>query len=196
MTLPSETRDRLLKAAGDQFYEQGVNGTSMQDVIDAAGLTRPTLYAHFRSKEVLLAAVLIERHQQRMAELDRFDSAAGSDPRACLLATFDWLDEHYREQASKGCGFLNVAAEQLDSPIAVRAIAEHKQWMFERLSRHARDVGLQEPEQIGRQLLLLVDGVSGYVVANVNVSADEVAAVIESARRAAEILVHAAGVEE
>jgi TetR/AcrR family transcriptional regulator len=53
-----ETRDRILEAALDLFARRGYEGTGIQEIVDAAGLTKPSLYYHFGSKQGLLEAIV------------------------------------------------------------------------------------------------------------------------------------------
>jgi TetR/AcrR family transcriptional regulator len=52
-----ETRGRILEAALELFSRRGYEGTGIQEIVDAAGLTKPSLYYHFGSKQGLLEAV-------------------------------------------------------------------------------------------------------------------------------------------
>lgn len=67
-----ETRDRLLDNALTLFSERGYAATGIRDIIEAAGVTQPTLYYHFADKQTLFCA-LIERYygesQQRLEEI-------------------------------------------------------------------------------------------------------------------------------
>ncbi len=61
MTTESETvstRDRILREAAALYRERGFNGTSMQDVASAVGLTKSSLYHHFPRKQALLLEIL------------------------------------------------------------------------------------------------------------------------------------------
>lgn len=92
----ADRRDQLLDTAQQVFTERGYASASMDDVADAAGVTKPVLYDHFGSKDGLLAAV-IERSGQEM--LDATTGAVqGLDPetalRQGLTAFFRYVDEH------------------------------------------------------------------------------------------------------
>ena len=77
-----ELRDRLLAAARDQFGESGLDGTSMDRIATAAGVSKVTLYAHFASKEALFNATVTEPFRARLTpQLDGFDPR---DPSAAL----------------------------------------------------------------------------------------------------------------
>ena len=79
-------RQALLSAAEALFIEKGYEATSLTDIIDRAGGSRATLYAHFGDKEGLFRAVLVERKRQMMSGLARVESAQSGSPRDHLLA--------------------------------------------------------------------------------------------------------------
>lgn len=161
---PQSTRDRLLTTAGALFYTSGVTATGVDAVVKAAGLTKPTLYAHFPSKSALLAATLERRRTQRTEELEA-RVARTDDVGARPLAVFDWLRSWYERDGGRGCGFLNAAAELPDPTDPARQVVQaEKQWFRDYLTGLCRDAGLPRPERLGSQLLLLIDGVAGRVV--------------------------------
>jgi AcrR family transcriptional regulator len=72
------TRDRLLDAATALFATHGLNGTSLADIAEHAGVTTGAIYSNFSTKNDLFAAV-VERHMERQAnEYRRLYSTAGS----------------------------------------------------------------------------------------------------------------------
>lgn len=79
-------RKALLEAAEALFIEQGYESTSLTDLIERAGGSRATLYAHFGDKEGLFRAVLDERNRRMMSGLSKVESADPGDPKEDLLA--------------------------------------------------------------------------------------------------------------
>lgn len=82
----AETRERLLRAAVDLYSAKGFSGTSVQDVVHKAGLTKGAFYHHFESKAHLIQAI-----QDRFLDLQIGDVSAilarGLDPRDALIET-------------------------------------------------------------------------------------------------------------
>jgi AcrR family transcriptional regulator len=158
------TRDRLLTSAGALFYDRGIAATGVDTIVQASGVSKPTLYAHFGSKGELVAAVLEQRHAERAAELGAWIEGVG-DPRQRPVAVFAWLADWYSRAGERGCGFLNAAAE-LPEPddLARTVVRREKLWFLDFLTRLTREAGLHEPEQLASQLLLLIDGVGGRVL--------------------------------
>ena len=58
MDTPCGTRERILRSAAALFRQRGFNGTSMQDLAEAVGITKSSLYHHFSSKQALLSEIL------------------------------------------------------------------------------------------------------------------------------------------
>lgn len=147
------------------FYVEGIGATGVDAVSARAGVSKPTLYAQFGSKRELVSAVLTRRHERQRAELQAHLAATGGPPVARLLSVFDWLAGWHAGAGGRGCGFLNAAAETPDAnDPARRVIAAHKQWFRDVLCELAREAGLDDPEEVGYGLLLLVDGANARVL--------------------------------
>lgn len=78
------TRERLLTAARDLFLSEGYSKTSLDQVAAEAGVTKPTVYSHFESKEGLLNAVMKTGAAERLAQLSSLQEPT-DDPRTDLL---------------------------------------------------------------------------------------------------------------
>lgn len=66
---PGQTRERLLRAAADEFAERGYDGTRVAEIAAAAGVSNGALYAHFASKAELLVAALRAHGRRSLADL-------------------------------------------------------------------------------------------------------------------------------
>jgi len=73
----AQTRERLIEAAAKVFAEKGFAATSLDEVADAAGLTKGAVYSNFENKEDLVRAVL-EAHQNRQSGIRDIATAAGT----------------------------------------------------------------------------------------------------------------------
>jgi AcrR family transcriptional regulator len=93
----SDTRKRIQDVARDLFARQGVQRTSLQDIADKLGITKPALYYHFSSREDLVRSILVPL----IEEGDRFvaDQERGgvTDARELLEGYFDFLYRHRRD---------------------------------------------------------------------------------------------------
>src|SRR5260370_37532796 len=99
-------RQRLLDAAADLFYRQGIGAVGVDLVSKAAGVSKRTLYQQFGSKDQLVAQSL-EAHG--IAILGMYLPAAGDDlpPREQILVVFDGLRRSTASHAVRGCPVVN-----------------------------------------------------------------------------------------
>lgn len=152
-------RDRLLAAAEQLFYEEGVNTVGIDRVIEHAGVAKASLYSAFGSKEELIRAYLQKRHDSRQARLQAY-LARLSTPRDKLLGVFDFLAESGAQSNFRGCAFVRASAEAKPDG-AVMAVCETvRAEMRALLTDLAREAGAADPAALARQLQLLYDGVS------------------------------------
>jgi AcrR family transcriptional regulator len=150
-------RDRLLAAADELFYENGVNLVGIDRIIEHAGVAKASLYDSFGSKEELIRCYLQGRGQRRQARLSermgRFQS-----PRDKVLSVFDDLAEMVARPGYRGCAFQRVGAEAGAGTSVRHACDDSRAWLRGQFTELARLAGAADAESIGRQLALLYDG--------------------------------------
>lgn len=186
MTL--QTRDRIAAAAEKLFYAEGIRGVSVDAVAAKAGVTKRTLYYHFRSKDDLVAAYLSARDQPNLALFKLwFDEASGSVA-AKVQAIFNNLAKSARHPKWKGCGFLRTSAELANMPghPAIKIGAAHKKKFEEWLRTVFEADKFADPAQLARQVVLLLDGSFAVVLLHRDAS------YMESAGGAARTLIESA----
>ena len=159
-TRPELNREAILRAAGDLFYEDGIRSASMDSIARRAGVTKRTVYHHFRSKDDLIAAWL--------AALDvevrrRYAESLGPPHRPFeerVRGPFTRLAGLARNPRWKGCAFARAANELAGLPghpgiVAAKAHRRRFEAWFE---EELRADGLAEPASLARRLILLFDG--------------------------------------
>jgi AcrR family transcriptional regulator len=151
-------RDRLLAAANQLFYEEGVRAVGIDRVIEQAGVAKASLYTAFGSKEELVRSYLQVRHAARRARLER-KLAGYATPREKLLGVFDLLAEVTREESFRGCAFLRADAETLPGSAVKEMCDVSRGWLRGVLIDLAREAGAPDPGRLAAQLSLLYDGV-------------------------------------
>lgn len=154
------TRTRIIEAASKLFYGEGIRAVSVDAVAEKAGVTKRTLYYHFESKDELVAAYLEARDQPNLKLMAGwFDKAEGSLPQK-IEAIFQNLARSARHPRWKGCGFLRTAAELANLPghPAIKIGARHKAGFERWLAGACDEHGAAAPEELARQVVLLMDG--------------------------------------
>ncbi len=185
VTAKPSARERLLAAANELFYEEGVHTVGIDRVIERAGVAKASLYSTFGSKEALVRAYLETRHSyvaDRIGRhLGRYDT-----PRERLLAVFEAQGEMSARPGYRGCAFVAASAESHPGDQVEQAADAFRGWLRELLTDLAGQAGAPDPRTLGRQLHLLYDG----AVTAARMDRDATAAV--AARAAAATLLDAA----
>jgi len=156
-TTTLSARDRLLAAANELFYEEGVRTVGIDRVIERAGVAKASLYNTFGSKEELVRAYLAGRlatRQERMARgLARYDT-----PRERLLGVYNVLAEVASESGFRGCAFHNASAESASGSSVEQVCDNSRAWTRSLFTDLAREAGAPDPAGLATQLVLLYDG--------------------------------------
>ncbi|MEO8840231.1 MAG: TetR/AcrR family transcriptional regulator [Kofleriaceae bacterium] len=152
-------RERLLAAANELFYEEGVHTVGIDRVIERAGVAKASLYSTFGSKEELVRAYLLQRAEARQHRLSN-RIAQSEDPRTRILSIFDLMGELTADPKYRGCAFVNASAEgRRDEKSKVSQVClDSRAWVRGLFIELARDAGADDPEELGRQLVVLYDG--------------------------------------
>ena len=152
-------RERIVRAAGDLFYAEGIHAVGVDRVTAAAGVAKATLYQQFRSKDELVAACLQRRAEHwRASVADPVLALPGSAARR-VGAVFERLGEAFATPGYRGCPFINAAAEYPgpDGPVAA-AIAAHRAQVRGLFAELLAGVPAARRAALTDQLVLLYDG--------------------------------------
>jgi AcrR family transcriptional regulator len=184
-TRKPSARDRLLAAADELFYAEGVHTVGIDRIIERAGVAKASLYSCFGSKDELIRAYLEGRHEIRrsrlLAGLERHD-----DPRDRLLGVFDVLAEMAGDSGFRGCAFYNASAESAPGGVVDEVATANRAWTRGLFTELSREAGARDPMLLTEQLMVLYDG------ATAGARMDRRAAAAVTARGVAESLVAAA----
>jgi len=104
---PEATRARILKAAAEVFGRRGIHAAGMNEIVEAAGASKLTIYKNFGSKEGLVEAVLTDRTQRVRAWHNAAVDAAPAG-REQILAVFELIATWYAEAGFRGCAMMNA----------------------------------------------------------------------------------------
>ncbi|WP_138469211.1 TetR/AcrR family transcriptional regulator [Poseidonocella sp. HB161398] len=161
--LRAPARARLLAAAAELFYDQGIGATGIDAIIRRAGVAKKSLYNNFASKSDLVAAYIEARHREWL-DLFAARAAEAEGPRGQILAVFDAYRDHAEAgylHGFRGCGLLNAAAELPAGDAGRAAVRAHKEEVEAIL---CRELALLLPDDPGRaaplalQLAFLLEG--------------------------------------
>jgi AcrR family transcriptional regulator len=152
------TTTRILSTAADLFSAHAYADVSVEQIAQQAGITKMTLYQHFRSKDVLALECLRLRLKRREEKLDQVVSELepGAD---AMLAIFDWLEEWLDPAHFKGCSFVKAVNELSVVLPEVREIAlDAKLKIRQRFITLARRSGRKRANDLAQELALLFEG--------------------------------------
>ncbi|MEX0305594.1 MAG: TetR/AcrR family transcriptional regulator [Leisingera sp.] len=152
-------RAELIRKSLDLFYRNGFHATGMDLVAAETGVSKTSIYKHFRSKEELILAVLRLRDEDFRNWLYRRLEELADTPRGQLEALFDALEEWFEQLGFQGCMFIKASAEyQSDKdPINVQS-AEHKRLLQAHFAALAAKAGAHDAAGLARQLMVLKEG--------------------------------------
>ena len=178
----SSTRDQIILAADDLFYAEGLAAVSMDRIAARAGVTKKTLYYHFRSKDDLMGAYLEARRGPVLKRYQNWAGTTGSTAER-MERVFRHLGAAASDRSWRGCGFLRAACELAHLPghpasvAARRHKVEFEDWMRSMLEQDGRlDSG-----RLARILMILLDGAIVHTLIHRDRAYAEAAAVAAAA---------------
>jgi AcrR family transcriptional regulator len=175
---PPGVHDRILAAATELFYRDGINATGVDRLAGRAGVSKRTLYKHFSTK-----TAVVEDYLRTLGSHLDHRTVDNADPRERLLSIFDVSSDG----RVRGCPFHNAAVEAADAMPGVQAIVnDFKRQSIVALEELATAAGVTRPDRLARQLAVLFEGAMAL-----STSLNDPTPV-EDARAAAETLIDAA----
>jgi len=193
--MPPSRRDELIETAMRVFYREGFNSTGIDRVLREAGISRMTLYNHFKSKDELIVAALRRRDETFRNRMHKYIESHADEPAGRLLAAFDFNGAWFASEEFNGCMFLNASSEFSDPDCAIRrTAAEHIRSVGEYLLALCKEAKLRDPEMLASQLHILLEGTcaKAHALDQVDASADAYTKTVSAAKTAAEALIDAA----
>jgi AcrR family transcriptional regulator len=141
----------IAEVAAGLFYSEGLHAVGVDRVADTAGLTKRTIYRHYRSKDELIAASL--RHAPRAS----FPTSGA--PLERIAGAFDSLEAYMTGTQYRGCPYIIFTAELTapDHParrLIEKLLSKRRAWFRDR----AAEAGLVNPEEVAEELDVLFDG--------------------------------------
>ncbi|WP_241074099.1 TetR/AcrR family transcriptional regulator [Achromobacter insuavis] len=156
---PLLAADRIRKTAREMFYRDGIRAVGVDAIVNQAGVTKPSLYRSFSSKDELAAVYLRDYDGEFWGRFNAACDAHPGDPQAGLRAYLSGLSVRAVQNGYRGCGLTNAAVEYPEAGHPARVVAvEHKVELRRRLAAMAAEMGAPDPARLGDGLLLLIEG--------------------------------------
>jgi AcrR family transcriptional regulator len=167
-------RERLLQAADELFYAEGVHTVGIDRVIAKAGVAKASLYSTFGSKDDLIVAYLNGRAESRQRRAEAA-MAKVDTPREKILAIFDALAWWIADSGYRGCPFVRARAESQPGTKVADACDGARAWLNELFRDLAGQAGATDPDLLARQLRMLYDGATAMAQMERDTSAAAIA---------------------
>jgi AcrR family transcriptional regulator len=178
---------RILDAADELFYNEGIHAVGIDRVIARAGVAKGSLYYSFTGKDELVREYLAHRHGT-WAERIAAGIEEHTDPRERILAVYDVLGTLFAQPDYRGCAFVNATAEAAPDSVEVQAASVFRAWVHDLFLDLATDAGAKDPKQLAQALVLLYDG------AVATAQMDHTPTPASTARQTAELVLNHSGV--
>lgn len=152
-------RDELVSKALKVFYRDGFHATGMDKLVAETGVSKTSMYKHFRTKEDLIVAALRLRDENFRTWFFQRIGEMADTPAKCIIASFDALKEWFEEDGFRGCMFIKAGAEYQDADHPIHMLAaEHKKLLLEHFTAVAEQAGARDAEKLASQIVLLQEG--------------------------------------
>jgi AcrR family transcriptional regulator len=160
-TPPSKrAAERIRESARDLFYRQGIRAVGVDEIVTRAGVTKPSLYRTFPSKDELVADYLRHMGEEGLVRFDTIIAGRPNDPRGQFQVWLEDLLHRAGKRDYRGCGTSNAVVEYPNRKHPARKAANIIKKRFrEKLTALARAMGAHKPERLGDALMLLIEGV-------------------------------------
>ncbi|WP_315926126.1 TetR/AcrR family transcriptional regulator [Mesorhizobium sp. SP-1A] len=156
---PPRAAEKILGVARELFYRQGIRAIGVDEIVKRAGVTKPSLYRSFSSKDELAASYLRGYDLEFWGRFDEAVAAHPGDPRAQVIAFLTRVGKRTQMSGYRGCGMTNAVVEYPEAGHPARVVSEeNKRELRRRLRAMAAEMGAADPDTLGDGLLLLIEG--------------------------------------
>jgi AcrR family transcriptional regulator len=153
-------RERILNAADELFYKEGIRVSGVDTIIEASGIAKTTFYRHFPSKDSLIVAYLQEREKKYEQVIQTILSKNVDSARQQLMDLFEFATQFVSNPRNRGCPFINCAIEFPDPTHPGHQMAlSHKRRILTGLIDLCRRAKAKDPVTLARQLMIIYDGI-------------------------------------
>lgn len=151
--------DRLCEVATDLFYRRGIRAVGVDEIVTETGVTKPTLYRSFASKDALVATCVRTQMDEAAARWDAIAHRLPADPLGQIRAIVAAFAEDIRDPDFRGCPATNAAVEFPEQDHPARTVSQDcKAAIRDRLYALSRRLDAADPDGLADGLLLLMEG--------------------------------------
>ena len=151
--------DKIFDTARELFYRRGVRAVGVDEIVCEAGVTKPSLYRAFKSKDALITACLEESGREGRDAIHAVLATAGGDPRARMDAVLRHFADKLNRPDYRGCPMSNVAVEFPEAAHPARTLVQ--EWKSDIRSTFlclARGLKVADPAALADGLVLVIEG--------------------------------------
>lgn len=153
--------EKVSETAKELFYRRGIRAVGVDEIVSEAGVTKPSLYRSFASKDELITSCLREHMEESRARWDQALAKAPGDPRAQLSHVLREFAELMTDEGFRGCPISNAAVEFPEPGHPAHILAhEMKMEARERFLCLIRQLDAADPDELADALVLLIEGAS------------------------------------
>ena len=153
----ASARDRILAAANQLFYREGIHTVGVDRIIDEAGVAKASLYSSFKGGKAELVRAYLEGRRESLMATITAAIARHDEPRERLLAVFEAQGEIAARPGYNGCAFAAATSEAHGEGVD-EVVQAHRTWMRTTLVTLATEAGASDPDALAGQLQMLYDG--------------------------------------
>jgi AcrR family transcriptional regulator len=151
--------EKILGVARELFYREGIRAIGVDEIVRKAGVTKPSLYRSFSSKDELAASYLRQYDRDFWARFDESVKKHPGDARRQIVDFLEGVGQRSQKKRYRGCGMTNAAVEYPEEGHPARVVSEaNKKELRRRLRAMAAEMGARDPDVLGDGLLLLIEG--------------------------------------
>jgi len=151
--------EKILSTAVKLYYSRGINNVGIDEIIKCSGVTKGSLYYHFKSKDDLVVAFLEYFNAQWLPDMKEKVSRMAPTPEKYLITFFDALGQWFKSNTFRGCPNINTTAEISNTDhTAFKKALFFKQELLDYIEELVKQAGVVDSKEISLQVLLLIDG--------------------------------------
>ncbi|MEQ9558704.1 MAG: TetR/AcrR family transcriptional regulator [Rhodospirillales bacterium] len=179
----SQRREQLIDTAIELFSKHGFHATGIDAILAASGVSKKTLYRHFRSKDELILAALRKYDGLFRNNFMRAVESRATAPKERLLAVFEVARDWFEDNSFYGCMFINAVGEYSDPDTPVRHQCKaFKSMIRDYLEQQCRGLVVADPAGLAEELAMVLEGAT--VTAQVSQNRTRAAEVAKTAAAA------------